>query len=131
AGDLAQQLPKGEGLDDPRYGAVVHQRGLVAPAVLHVPIERVVARVDHPAWEPAVERGARAIEHAVPSLVPVDRFAGFGPIPFGVLDPLRVDVVLDALRGVDTGRGVHKSPGGGARDWWRQSCAPRPGSRQC
>src|SRR5213078_4515383 len=121
------QLSKGEGLDGSRYGAVVHQRGLIAPAVLHVPIERVVARVDHPTWEPAVERGARAIEDAVPSLVPVDRVAGFGPKPFGVFDPLGVDVVLDALRGVDAGRGVHESPRGGVRDVGVEAAGRAPG----
>src|SRR2546426_466619 len=131
AGDLVQQLSKGEGLDGSRYGAVVHQRGLVAPAVLYVPIERVIARVDHPAWEPAVERSAGAVEYPVPTLVPVDGVAGVGPESFRVLEPLSVDVVLGALRGVVAWRGgVHESPWGGVRDWWRQSCRPRARLRQ-
>src|SRR5207245_520483 len=114
--------PIREGLDRARDRTVVDQRGLVGAAVLDVPIERVVARVDHAARKPAVKRGARAVEHAIPTLVPVDGFAGFGPEPFRVLGPLRVDLVLAALRGVEAGRGMHESPPRGVPDGWRQSC---------
>src|SRR5207245_1946652 len=99
----------------------VDQRGLAGAALLDVPIERVVARVDPAARKPAVKRGARAVEHAIPMLVPVDGFAGFGPEPFRVLGPLRVDLVLDALRGVEAGRGVH-----GAKAATPTACAATP-----
>ena len=110
AGDLIAQLAIREALDRARDRTVVDERRLVGAAVLHVPVEGVVAGVHLRAREPAVERGTRAVEHTVPPLVPVDRLAGFGPKSFRVLDPLGVDVVLDALRGVDAGRGVHESP---------------------
>src|SRR5256885_10227916 len=112
AGDLTAQLSIRECLDPARDGAVVDERSLVGAAVLDMPIDRVVAGVDDAAREPAVERGARVIEHAIPSLVPVYGFAGFGPEPFRVLGPLRIHLVLDAVRGVDARHDVHESPKG-------------------
>src|SRR5438132_12993780 len=88
---------------------VVNERGLIGPAVLDVPIQRVVAGVDHASRVPAIERGPRSIEHTFPWPVPVDGFASLGPEPLGVFAPLRVDVVLGAWTGARAGCGVHKA----------------------
>src|SRR5205823_4221821 len=69
AGDLIAQLAIREALDRARDRTVVDERRLVGAAVLHVPVEGVVAGVHLRAREPAVERGTRAVEHTVPPLV--------------------------------------------------------------
>ena len=55
-GDLVAQLAVGEDLHGVRDRAVVDQRGLVRAPAVGVTVERVVARVELTAGEPAVER---------------------------------------------------------------------------
>src|SRR5437763_273422 len=108
-GDRIAQLAIRERLDRARDGAVVNQGGLVGAAVLDVPVERVLAGVDGGARKPTIERGARAIEHPIPALGPVDGLARFGPEPLRVPRPPRIHLVLGALRGVEVRRGAHES----------------------
>src|SRR5438034_1299117 len=90
--------------DGSRNRAVVDERRLVGPAVLDVPIVGVVTGVDHAAGEPAVERGSRGIEHALPSAVPLDGLGGFRPKPLRLLEPRGVDLFLGAPAALDRRR---------------------------
>ena len=65
--------------------AVVDQGGLVS-ARFHVPIHRVVAGVQLGSGKPAVEGFVRVVEHAIPTLDPVDAFGDFAPEAVGVFE---------------------------------------------
>src|SRR5262245_24441983 len=80
--------------------AVVHERALLAAPAVHVQVERVVARVQLAAGEPAVEGLARVVEHTVPGTVPVNIRSRRGPEALGVAHRPRVCLVIDALRHV-------------------------------
>ena len=83
-GNLIQQrgvgvCPLGTG-----HRAVVDQRGRLAPAVTHVPVQRVEAGVEDPVGEPAVKRGVRGVKHRGGCLVPVDLLGCLTPEIVGI-----------------------------------------------
>jgi hypothetical protein len=69
----------------------------VAPAGLHVAVERLVRGVQLPAHEPLVERRLRLVEHGVPGLRPVEQLLRLlRPPRLGVPRGLLIDrLVLD------------------------------------
>ena len=79
ARDLVAQLPIGEPHDLPGHRDVPDQRNLVAASGRDVSIDRVPAGVEPAIREPVIERRVGVVEHAVPPLLPVDRFGGLGP----------------------------------------------------
>ena len=93
ARDGVAQLAVGEGCGGVGDGRVVDERELVGAAVLDVPVERVVARVQPAAGEPAEERCARVVERARRRLHPVDRGRSFRPEAFRILQRAPVDLV--------------------------------------
>src|SRR4030095_4283726 len=92
--DLVAQLRVGERLHGARYGAVVDECGLLAPAAIHVEVEAVVAGIERPADEPAVEGRARVVEDPVPALFPVDRLCCGGPEAVAVAEGSRVNLLV-------------------------------------
>ena len=82
--DLVQQLGVGVGPRGAGNRAVVDQRGLAAPAVADVPVQRVEAGVQHPVGKPPVERRIRVVKHRRGCPVPVDRPRRLTPETLGI-----------------------------------------------
>ena len=61
------------------HGAVIDERQLFPAPAVDVVVEGVVARVELTAGEPAVERGAAVVAHAIPAFRPRKRLGGSGP----------------------------------------------------
>src|SRR3954452_12178767 len=64
-----------------------------AMAGLDVAVNRVVARVEHPSLEPAVEGGIRVVEHRLPGPDPGDLLGRFAPEPARIGQRSRVDPI--------------------------------------
>lgn len=77
--DVVQEFRVGEPANRIGDGGIPDQRGLVAAAVPHVPVERVERGVQLPVREPAVERRLRRVERPRRRTGPVDRLRGFEP----------------------------------------------------
>jgi hypothetical protein len=92
ARDLVAQLPVREDRLRVRDRRVVDQRGLVGAAALDMAVERVRARVHPAAREPAVERRARVVEHALPWLHPVEQLGRVTPERLGLLERTAIDL---------------------------------------
>ena len=69
-----------------RDRGVEDQRVPVGGTADHVTVQRVVAGVEPPAREPAIDRGARLVQHPGGRLEPVDRPSLVGPEAFTVGD---------------------------------------------
>jgi hypothetical protein len=95
-GDLVAQLPVGIGTAGAGERAVVDQRRLLAPAGVDVPVHRVVAGVQLPVREPAVERLPVAVEDPRRRPRPVDGRGGRGPEAVRVGEALLVRVAVGA-----------------------------------
>src|SRR6185437_2177401 len=93
------QLAIGEAADLPGHRAVVDQRGLLGPALGDMAVERVVAGVEPTTREPAVERRARRVEHAVPAFLPGDGLGGLAPEAFWVGERAAVGIGVAASHG--------------------------------
>ena len=96
--DLIAQLEVRVAAHGARDGAVVDERALFAAAALDVAVDGVVARVEHAAGEPADERRAPIVEHAVPSLDPRNRLGGGAPEPFRIAKRALVCLVVTRRR---------------------------------
>ena len=95
AGHLVPELQVGVGLHRTAGDrAVVDERRLLAAAVVHVTVQRVVAGVAFGAREPAGEGLVRIVQHPVPAFVPVDPFGRFPPESVGVLKGPTIDLVI-------------------------------------
>ena len=84
--DLLAQLGVREDGDRLGHRAVMDQRGLVRAPSVGVAVERVVARVQLTAGEPAVERRGVRVEHACGRGEPFDRGGGLTPEAVGILE---------------------------------------------
>ena len=109
---LGQQLGIGEFGDgaEPsriRQRRIVDQRHLVAAATRDVPVQRIVAGVDHGAGEPAAIEADRGVEDFFRRLDPVDLPCRLAPKAVGVDKRARVDFVVAAgvvdIHGVSPG----------------------------
>ena len=86
-GDDIAEFPVGIGPDRVAGDrAVVDEGRLIGPAAVHVTVERVVARVEDSAREPAVERRIGVVEDLVPLLHPVDVLGHLAPEAVGVAE---------------------------------------------
>ena len=106
ARDLVEQLGVGQRRDRPGDRGVVDDRGLVAAAVADVPVERVVAGVEHPAGEPAVQRRGVVVEHPLRLGVPLHERGRLAP------EPVRVGQAAGVGRGPGPGGRAAPSPAG-------------------
>src|SRR5208282_3987633 len=88
------QLAVAVALNTPRDRAVVDECGPLAPSALHMAVERIVAGIDHPTAEPAVERGIGVIEHPLPALEPMDLGRGLPPEPLRIAERALVDRIV-------------------------------------
>ncbi len=104
--DLVLELGVGDvagvvlGLADPVQG------DLVAVAVLDVPVDAVVRRVDRAADEPLRERRVVPVEDPVPLLAPVEALGLLGPEALAVGVRAFVGVLLDVGVRREVGRGL-------------------------
>jgi hypothetical protein len=76
------------------HRAVPDQRQLRAAAGGDVPIQAVVAGVQHGAWKPAAEWARGRIEHRVPAFVPGDALGGCRPPRLGLARPRAIGRVV-------------------------------------
>ena len=119
AGELRHAVAEpgiGEALLRAGDGAVVDQRRPVAVPRRDMPVERVVAGVQHPAREPAGRRLRVLVDHAVPATVPVDRLGGFRPETVRVVQGTAVDFVVALAHDISSSMGMAaKKPGTGPK----------------
>ena len=74
--------------------------GYLAAALLDVTVESVVAGVDPPTGEPAVEGGAACIEHPIPAPLPVQRHRPLAPETLRVLERPAIRLAISGCRRV-------------------------------
>ena len=74
-----EELVIGEGLDRARDGTVMNQGKLFSAPALDVPIDGVVAGIEHRAREPAHEGRARVVQHPIPPPGPRNGLGGRAP----------------------------------------------------
>jgi hypothetical protein len=96
--DLVAELRVRVGAPGVRDGGVVDQRGLLAPARVDVPVERVVADVEPPVGEPPVEGRVGVVERAGGGDIPVDSPCCLQPEGLGVLGAGPEDVFVRTHR---------------------------------
>ncbi len=106
AGHLVEQLGVGQRRHGPGHRGVVDDRGLVAPAVAHVPVHRVVAGVEHPAGEPPVQRGGVRVEDPHGLRVPLHERGRLAPEAVRVGHAAGVGLGPRAGGGAAQGRGA-------------------------
>ena len=99
AGDLLQQLGVGVRADGAGDRGVVDQRRLVGTAGDDVPVEGVVAGVEHAAGEPAVERRGVVVEDPLRRRDPVDAGRRVAPEPARVGQAAAVGLEVGARGG--------------------------------
>src|SRR5690606_7132429 len=93
---LALQLLESQGADAAGDRAVVDQRDLRPASLVDVPVDRVVAGVQPAAREPAIERRAGIVEHALPTPVPDQSLGRLGPEALRIVQRPGVDFVVAA-----------------------------------
>ena len=94
-----EELRVGKRLDSAGDRAVVDERRLVGSSARHVAVERVVARVQLAAGEPAVEGRLRVVENPLRLAIPVDGTRGVRPEALPVFEATAVDPLQLAHRG--------------------------------
>jgi hypothetical protein len=108
---LVAQLAVGDPANLAGQRAVPDQRRLLAAALLDVQVDRVEARVQLSAAEPAVEGRVRSVEDLVPRLRPVDVLRHLAPEALGIVERAAV-LLLVAGHGETSSRPWnHLEPG--------------------
>ena len=85
------QLHERDVLCAARHGTVIDEGGLVRTPAVNVPVDGVVAGVQHPAGKPPVKWRPRVVENLVPRLHPSQRGRGFRPELFAMLPRARAN----------------------------------------
>ncbi len=87
AGELSDLIEQ-RAIRERRYSvgnrAVVNQRELFCATSLHVHVQSVVASIENPPGEPAVEGSVGPIQHPIPRPIPSQRAAYLAPESLGI-----------------------------------------------
>ena len=76
------------------YRAVVNQCVLSSAATCNVPVDCVVARIDHAPRKPSIERFIGIVEDPFPFPEPVDLFSRLGPETYRVVYGAGINLVI-------------------------------------